>query len=194
MSEKITSDLLESHLKCRYKAHLKAAAERGLLHDYEILMKESRERIRQAATGKLLVRYDGGEVPSGLPLTADLLKRGLPLLLDAAFEDEVFCVRFDALLRVDSDSPLGAFHYQPVVFHDAEKVTGKHRMLLALHGVILSSVQGKEPTTGIIFHGRGCQERKIKLEGVAGQARRLLWEIREARTGPPPRLVLNSHC
>jgi hypothetical protein len=168
--------------------------EQGLPHDYEILMKESRERVRQAATTRLLARQDGDQVPIGLPLTVDLLKRGLPLLLDAAFEDEDLSVRFDALLRVDGDSPLGGFHYVPVSSTRPREVDHDLRMLLALHGVILSGVQGKEPATAVLFHGRGCQERKVKLACVVGQARRLLQEIREARTGPPPGLVLNSHC
>src|SRR5262249_22489872 len=127
-------------------------------------------------------------------LTADLLKRGLPLLLDIAFEDEDLSVRFAALLRVDGDSPLGGFHYVPVLFHEVEKATPDLRLLLGIHGVILCGVQGKEPATGILFHGCGCQERKAKLAGVVGQARRLLRETREARTGPPPRLTLNTHC
>src|SRR5262245_20715621 len=54
MSGKITCDVLESYLKCRYKGHLKTMGEKGLSHDYEILLKESREQIRQAATAKLL--------------------------------------------------------------------------------------------------------------------------------------------
>ncbi len=77
MSGKITSDLLESYLKCRYKGHLKTMGEKGLSHDYEILMKETQARIRQTATARLLARHDGDEVPIRLFLTADLLKRGL---------------------------------------------------------------------------------------------------------------------
>jgi predicted RecB family nuclease len=194
MSGKITSDVLESYLKCRYKGHLKTMGEKGVSHDYEILMKESRERIRRAATARLLARHDGEEVPIRLPLTADLLKRGLPLLLDTSFEDEDLDVCFDALLRVNGDSRLGGFHYQPVIFNEAEKTAANLRMLLALHGVILCGIQGKEPATALLFHGCGCQERKVKLAGVVAQARRLLREIREARTAPMPRLVLNSHC
>jgi predicted RecB family nuclease len=160
MSGKITNDVLEGHLKCRYKGYLKTMREQGPPHPYEILMKESRERIRQAATARLLARHNGGEVSSGVPLTQDLLKGGLPLLLDAAFEDEDLSVRFDALLRVDGDSPLGGFHYQPVIFHEAEKATADLRMLLALLGVILCRIQGKEPATGVMIYGCGCQERK----------------------------------
>ena len=51
----------------------------------------------------------------------------MPLLLDAVFKDEDLSVRFDALLRVDGDSPLGCFHYQPVIYHEAEKATANLR-------------------------------------------------------------------
>jgi hypothetical protein len=98
------------------------------------------------------------------------------------------------VLRVDGDSPLGGFHYQPVIFHEAERATADLRMLLALLSVILCGIQGKEPATGVLICGRGCQEKKAKLAGVVVQARRLLREVCVARTGPLPNLVLNSHC
>jgi len=119
MSGKITDEVLKSCLKCRYKGYLKTAGEQGVPHDYEILMRESGERIRHAAAAKLPARQDGDEVPSGLLLTAETLKRGLPLLLDVSFEDEDLSVHFDALLRVDGESLLGGFYYQPVIFHEA---------------------------------------------------------------------------
>jgi predicted RecB family nuclease len=191
MSTKITNVVLESRLRCKYKAHLKMADEQGEPHDYEILMKESREHVRVLATAKLLARHPGHKDARGLPLTADLLKRGLPLLFDVTFEDDDLSIRFDALLRV---GPPHGSPYVPVLFHEAEKVPADLRLLLAIHGVILGGVQGHEPAIGLLLYGRSCQERKLKLAGVYQQARRLLREIREARTGPAPRLVLNEHC
>jgi hypothetical protein len=49
-----------------------------------------------------------------------VLKRGVPLLLDATVEAEEFGLRFDALQRASGSSRLGNFHYVPVVFHEAE--------------------------------------------------------------------------
>jgi hypothetical protein len=93
MPGKITGDILEARLKCKYKAHLKLAGDQGEPHDYERLLKESREHVRACARHKRIARHPGQEVPSGLPLTADLLKRGLPLLLDVPFEDDDLSVR-----------------------------------------------------------------------------------------------------
>src|SRR5262249_16157965 len=110
------------------------------------------------------------------------------------FEDACLPVRFDALLRVDGDSPLGSFHYLPVLFHEAEKTTADVRLLLGILGMALAEVQGKEPLSGILFHGQNCQEGKLKLAGIFQQARGWLREAKEARSRPLPRLILNSHC
>ena len=194
MPSKISNDVLEARLPCRYKAHLKTCAERGEPHDYELLLVESRGHVRATARAKLLARHADQEAPTGVPLTANLLGKGSPLLLDATFEDDDLSVRLDALVRMDGNSVLGGFHYIPVLFHEAEKTTADLRLLLGLYGAILATVQDKEPAAAVLFHGRACQERKVKLAGIHQQARRLLREAREARMGPPPRLTLNHHC
>ena len=52
--------------------HLKMAGEQGQPHDYELMLKYSREQVRASATAKLLARHLDQEVPQGLPLTTDL--------------------------------------------------------------------------------------------------------------------------
>jgi len=41
MAMKITADILESYLQCKYKAHLKLANEQGIKSEYESLLLES---------------------------------------------------------------------------------------------------------------------------------------------------------
>src|SRR4030095_16126571 len=90
MAMKITRDVIESYLHCRYKSYLKLAGEQGSPSDYEQLMRESRERIQLAGINKLLVRHKEGEVLRGCIVTPAVLKRGVPLLLDVTLEDEEF--------------------------------------------------------------------------------------------------------
>jgi predicted RecB family nuclease len=191
---KITDALLEAHLKCRYKSHLLQLGEHGEPHDYEALCREDRETLRPVAVARLLERHAGQDVPRGLPLTAEVLRRGYPLLLDVTLEDEEFAVRFDALLRADGPSSLGDFHFIPVLFHEAERPSLELRILLAMYGTILGAVQGKEPAAGLLIHGRECKDRKIKFASVRDLARRHLRELRESRGNEAPRLVLNAHC
>jgi hypothetical protein len=50
MATKLTREVIESFLQCRYKGYLKLTGEQGSPADYEELMRESRERVRLAAT------------------------------------------------------------------------------------------------------------------------------------------------
>jgi predicted RecB family nuclease len=169
--------------------------ERGTRSDYENLLFEDRDRVRQNAINKLLASSKDGEVLQTLVATTEILKRGVPLLLDATLETEQMSVRFDALQKVDGPSSLGGFHYLPVLFHEGEKLTREQRSLLELLGLVLGVVQGREPAIGVLFHGRGCEVRKLRLNPDGNRARRLLQELRELQAGgAPPRLVLNSHC
>jgi len=142
MTMKITQDVIESYVYCRYKSYLKRAGEQGSLSDYEQLMRESRERVPLAGIKKLLLRHKEGEVLRGCLVTPAVLKRGVPLLVDATVETEEFGCRFDALQRVAGLSRLGNFHYVPVLCHEAERPDRKLRALLELLSVVLETAQG----------------------------------------------------
>jgi predicted RecB family nuclease len=194
LAQEITNTVCEARLACRYKGHLKMAGERGEPSDYEMLLKEAQERIRDAASAMLTGRHAGAEIPRGLPLDTSLLKRGLPLLLYSTLGDEEISLRFDALIRVNGASLLGHFHYVPVLFHEAERPAPHLRVLLAAFAGLLGPLQGMAPTFGILVYGTACKEKKVKLAGVSKDANRMLRELREAGGGTPPRLVLNGHC
>ena len=135
MPATITRDVLEGYLACRHKGHLKLAGEQGERSDYEVLLSESRERLRQAAMEKLLAGHKEDEVPRGCTATAELLGCGLPLLLDVTVEGEGMAIRFDALQRATGKSNLGDFHYLPVLFHECERPGRQQRALLELLGL-----------------------------------------------------------
>jgi predicted RecB family nuclease len=195
MAATITRDILESYLRCRTKGHLQLAGEHGQSAGYQLLLLESRGRVRQAATERLLARHNKGEVLRDVTVTLGLLKQGASLLLDATVEDEGLSVRFDALQRKAGVSRLGDFFYVPVLFHEGERAGRDQRSLLELLGLILATVQGKEPDWGVLIHGDGCDVRRVKLGTGVRRARRVLQEVRDMQgSGTPPRLILNAHC
>ena len=195
MTMKITQDVIESYLHCRYKSYLKLAGEQGSLSDYEQLMRESRERVRLAGIKKLLLQHKESEMLRGCIVTPAVLKRGVPLLLDATVEAKEFGLRFDALQRVAGSSRLGDFHYVPVLFHEAERPARKPRALLELLGLVLEAVQGWQPGWGVLVHGRDCEVTRLRLGPNAEQIRRAMEEIKAIQgAGTPPPLTLNSHC
>ena len=121
MPAKTTSEVLESYLKCQYKGYLQLAGARGNTSDYEILLKETRARVRVAAAANL-VRDQKCDVLQDVALTFEVLKRGVPLLLDATAEDEQMTIRFDGLRRSAGPSTLGDFHYIPILIHEDERL------------------------------------------------------------------------
>jgi predicted RecB family nuclease len=195
MSGKITREVLEAHLDCKYKGHLKLAGEQGPPSDYEVMLAETRQEMRAAATERIRARHRGDEVLRGVPLTATVLQQGATVVLDTTLEDDIFSLHFDAIERVEGVSALGDFHYSPVLFCEGEKVRKEQRQLLALCGLVLGDLQGRQAACGVIVHGAGASTTRVNLAlGIRG-ARRALDEIKEAvRSGQVPRLTLNDHC
>lgn len=51
MTAKITREILEGYLNCRYKGHLKLAGEHGTRSDYEALLIEQRDEVNGGRAG-----------------------------------------------------------------------------------------------------------------------------------------------
>ena len=195
MTTKITREILEAYLNCKTKAHLKSAGQLGNVSDYEALLISTRQEVRQQAIAKILEPTTEGEVARDIPLTAATLRAGSSVILNATFEDELVSLNFDGLKRVDGPSKLGNFHYVPMLFREARKVGKEQRLLLEIHGLLLSRLQGHMPSRGIIWHGRACRTTKVRLNGDMRKTERVLREVKEMVIAQsPPKLMLNDHC
>ena len=70
MAMKITREILESHLNCKFKGHLQLAGESGTKSDYEAMTEAASRASREAALAKLAA----GCGHRGEALTAAILK------------------------------------------------------------------------------------------------------------------------
>ena len=193
MPAKITRDVLESYLYCKYKGHLKLTGQQGTKSDYETLLMEMRAEVRIAAIDKILASHPGEEIPRNIPITYSALKEGALFLLDAELDDDLVSVAFDGLKKVDGPSKLGEFHYIPILFHEGEKVCKEQRVMLEIYGLLLGQVQGAQPRYGILWHGKEGTATRVKLR--FNKAEKVLREVREIGDGSqPPKLTLNDHC
>src|SRR5262245_35924051 len=163
MTAKITGDVLEAYVRCKYKAHLKAQGHRGTKSDYEAVHAEVRAEVRDAATKKILACHPDEEIPRHVHLTHSLLKQGASFLLAVTLENDDASLHFDGLKRVDGESELGAFHYAPILFYEGRKIRNEQRLLLELHGHVLACVQGRQPAYGVVWHGKECKGTKVRL-------------------------------
>src|SRR6267142_3035750 len=116
MTAKITLDILESYLQCKYKCHLKLLGEHGTPSAYEQLMRETRHRLRLAARDALLSQHGERESLCNHAVTVTVLEQSAPLLLDALVEDERLSVRFDASKEPPGHRNSGIFTTSPSSF------------------------------------------------------------------------------
>src|SRR4051794_30162429 len=95
MARRLTREILEAHLHCRYKGHLYWAGEQAEPADYEVLSAGIRTAVRQQVIDRIAARQPSAEVVREVPLTAAVLKEGPAFVLDALLEDDSLSLRFD---------------------------------------------------------------------------------------------------
>ena len=99
-ASKITGEVLRAFLSCKYKAYLKEVGEQGCKTDYETLLLSRRDEVKRSSIEKVLTSHGEGEVARDVPLTEATLKSGPAFILDALFEDDLFCLKLDGLKRI----------------------------------------------------------------------------------------------
>src|SRR5438105_3659117 len=97
MATKITSDVLESYLRCKFKGYLKLAGKQGTKYDFEAMLTELRAEVRLKAIEAIIARHPGDQVARNIPLTTADLQRGPPYILDGTLEDDSVALHFDGL-------------------------------------------------------------------------------------------------
>src|SRR5262245_60311944 len=135
------------------------------------------------------------DVVRTVALTPSLLRSGANFILDATLEDGLVSLHFDGLKRIPGPSDLGDFHYIPLLIYEAQKVRKEQRILLELYALLLARLQGRAPTTGIVWCGSDCRVTKVRLNRGVRKAESLLAEVKRIHGAEaPPRLILNDHC
>src|SRR5690242_14969021 len=107
MAARITGDVLDSYVLCKYKGYLKLLGQLGAKSDYETLLAAIRSEVRLNAIDKLRIQNQGSRVVSDVLLTTSALERGAPFLLDATMEDDLLSFSFEGLKKVPGASKLG---------------------------------------------------------------------------------------
>ena len=132
MGPRITKEVLEVHLNCRLKGHLRQIGECGLCSDYEAMTSEFSLEARRQIVDRIMASHTTSEVATGIPADESQLKRGLLFILDATLEDAFIFIRFDGLKRVEGPSKIGDYHYVPMLFQGGRSNRREQRLLLSM--------------------------------------------------------------
>lgn len=85
--------------------------------------------------------------------------------------------------------------FVPYRFEFANKLTKKHKLLVAFDALLLSEAVGRAVTLGKIIHGDDHGTLKVKTSALAGEVRKRIKDITALLvSNSPPSLVLNRHC
>jgi predicted RecB family nuclease len=192
METRITRDILESYIFCKYKSYLKLIGKQGDRSDYECLLTENRKEVRLNTIDKIRAQ---DQIVSTIVLTTAALEQGPLFILDATIQDDLISLSFDGLKRVPGVSKLGQFLYIPMLFYEGSHIRKEQRLLLDLHALFLQQYQGLAPSRGIIWHGRACQATTVRLNPDPRKAKQILIDLKKMCTAEsPPKLILNDHC
>ena len=195
MATRITTDVLDSYVLCRYKGYLKLMGQQGTTSDYETLLTAIRSEVKRIASDKMRAQSQGDQVTSSIALTTSALERGPLFVLDATIDDDLISLPVNGLKKVPGASKLGPFHYIPMLFHDGTRVRKEQKLLLEIHALLLSRYQGIVPNRGIIWHGRDCKATTVHLTPDLRTAKHILTDLKKmGDADAPPKLMLNDHC
>src|SRR5260370_1615441 len=191
----ITTEVLRDYLQCKYNSSHRLAGHGTAKSDYEAALIEVRKNVRHKAIEKIDSQRGKYSVANRIVLTHSSLSSGDDFIVDGQYTDGEYLVLFDALKRVDGQSSLGDFHYQPVLFSEHRQIRKIERTLLEVLGVLLSRVQGRRPSGGVIYHGREFVVTNVPFPSSLKLAEGLLAEIHRIReAASSPARLLTDHC
>ena len=191
----LSNDVILGYLDCKYKAYLMICGETGIRSDYQRLMLELDKDFQALATAKTLHESTESLIQCGVNVTPSELENGLPLILHANLEKSPFHLHFDALKKVHGRSSFGEFHYIPVFFHNERTVREKHKIFLAIAGLMLGELQECQPKIGVIIYGQICRSVTIKLDKYQLMGRRIIEDLLAiAKLTFQPPFTLCRHC
>jgi hypothetical protein len=182
-NSKLTLDVLRGYLNCQYLACLLLTGQRGVKSDYEIALAELEQDVRLKVTDGLRKQHSGQSLVTGVTLDRSILSNGPQFVLDAVLCNDRVSIRFDGLKKVKGQSPLGDFHYVPLMFCGTSHIRKSQRLLLEAMGLFLSRIQGVAPSTGIIYSGSHGAATTVRFTNGLHAAEELVEKVMRIQQG-----------
>jgi len=195
---KLTLDLLDSFVRCRYKAFLKCTGEVGSVSEYELLETRLVDVYQEKAIQRLAERFSPSEVAYG-PLSLEEIRRGRRrLFLNVGVSDEQHAITVPAIERLASGRQQD---HAVLVFSPGNKVTRPTKVLAALLATAFRAWSNLPVSCAKVVFGPRFSTARIGLSGPNGstvlgnEAMPMLHDLESMVVTPvAPKLFLNSHC
>jgi len=190
METKITKDIIEGYLHCRYKGYLKKNGIVGKKTEYEIIQNELRQKYlsdyRKELDGTTSNYYN-----STKKLGIEDFQNGYDYIFNGTISLGNALLRIDILEKVPFKNRRTIFAYVPILISANEKILKIDKELIACISYLLEETQMIVPKFGKIIYGKNLQSSQIKTESYASGIEEV---VREIDADNEPQLVLNEHC
>ncbi len=188
----ITPEIAVAYTQCKLKAHfLLCSDKKGIPHEYISILEEEAQKNRAEHFSKIKMR-----TPESKIYSADSMKKGIPILLEANLEFGDLGVSADVLTRVEEISSQRIHNYAPTLLVGTYKISKEQKLRLGFIGYVLSKLQKQKAVSGVIV-GKGNKPHRIKLEPLYKEIESTLKELRKWVTCQPlesPPIILNKQC
>lgn len=177
----ITNQLFEAFVRCKFKAHLLARGESGVISEYERIT----DRLDQDYLDKALAksRHEGGALVLNDISLLQALNEPSRLFVNACVMNERFSVRIEAIERLADERSGEPPAIIPLLFLHREKINRFDRLRLAFQAHVLTEVLGIQCSIGKIIHGHNFTSMRVNLvkndgtTAIAMDGRRLMNDL-----------------
>ncbi|MDD2785817.1 MAG: TM0106 family RecB-like putative nuclease [Patescibacteria group bacterium] len=125
--------------------------------------------------------------------TLQLMRQGAPLIYQGTLTDKDWTGRPDLLRRVEGESELGDWYYEPVDVKSSHNLEKYHRLQLMFYAILLERLQGRFPAHGYIL-AKDRTEFAVELGDHISEFEEITQELDKIRAGERPDPVLRKNC
>ena len=192
MEPVITSEVVVAYSQCPRKAHLLMfSPDQGEPHEYIRILEQERRENQERYLDRLKQNHADVQL-----YTADNLRSGSEILVNAHLQADGFDAECDVLTRVTGKSTLGRFSYEPTICVGTHTISKEQKLEMSFIGHVLGCLQNKSPMAGKII-GMDGKSHGVKLDNNSKDLFPILEPLQEwiaADSPKPPPIVLNKHC
>ncbi len=157
----ITSEIIESFLKCAHKAYLLLLHEHGTKSDYDLLEEELASHYRAQFYLGLQTRYNEQHYLQSLTSKKKRTFTEPSYMLHPVFRTNEVNITFDAIELLPQKNAFTSCSYLPIVVSPKEKVSKGEKLSLAVKCLLASRQRKFSAMSGKIVYGHNLRTTKI---------------------------------
>ena len=192
MQPAITSEVVVAYAQCPRKAYLLLFnPAQGEPHEYVRILERQQRENHERYLDRLKQKHAHVQ-----PYTAETLRNGSAVLLNASLQADGLAAACDALTRVEGQATRGQYRYEPTICVGTPSISIEQKLALTFTGYVLGRLQHTPPMAGRLIAMDGTSHT-VTLDTRATDLMSLLEPVQAWTMGAspePPPIVLNKHC